>query len=334
MATNHHNLHLPPTNPRKVCFSFAAYAKTVIAALKSSDVHVSAGLTDVEITAIETAGGFTFPPDLRSILSEGLPVGPGFPNWRSSSRHQLRLLTSLPILSLSKEVSRNNFWVPSWGPRPNNKDEAHSLAQKFLAKAPPLVPVFRNCYIPAEPKLAGNPVFYVHGGDVRLLSADVGGFFKETAFWRKDCVRRRRRNADNVAPAWVEEARRVEFWTDAAAREVTCRRWWSEELSSCIEEVMWRLRDGGWTEEDVRDMMMMNGGDESVTSTCVSGVRSEKEGDVKHVRKLSRELLKSSWSVDDLVYTFSEWGDVEGEGGILDGEAWLEVQCGSIISCN
>ncbi|XP_021729550.1 uncharacterized protein LOC110696514 [Chenopodium quinoa] len=333
MATNHHTNHRPPppTRQHKVCFSVAAYAKTVITSLKTSNIHVAAGLTNDEITTVESAGHLTFPSDLRSILSEGLPVGPGFPNWRSSSTYQLRLLTALPIISLSQEVSRNNFWVPSWGPRPTNEDQAQSLAQHFLSKAPSLVPVFRHCYIPAEPNLAGNPVFYVHGSDVRLLSADVGGFFKETEFWRKDCVWRTRRsnNKNNTTPAWAQEARRVEFWTEAAAREIACSKWWTDELNGCIDEVMWRLRDGGWAEDDVREMMMMDGKghgrDEGVVSTCVkaSGV-SGKEGAVKHVRKMSRELLRGGWSIDDVVYSLSdECGEIE--SGILDDEAWVEL---------
>uniref|UniRef100_A0A803L7X5 Uncharacterized protein n=1 Tax=Chenopodium quinoa TaxID=63459 RepID=A0A803L7X5_CHEQI len=306
MATNHRPS--TPTRQRKVCFSVAAYAKTVITSLKTSNIHVAAGLTNDEITTVESAGHFTFPSDLRSILSEGLPVGPGFPNWRSSSSYQFRLLTALPILSLSQEVSRNNFWVPSWGPRPSKEEQAQSLAQHYLSKAPPLVPVFRHCYIPAEPNLAGNPVFYVHGSDVRLLSADVGGFFKETEFWRKDCVWRTRRKDK---------------------REGACSKWWTDELSGCIDEVMWRLRDGGWAEDDVREMMMMDGPgcgrDEAVVSTCVtaSGV-SSKEGAVKHVRKMSRELLRGGWSIDDVVYSLNdECGEIE--SGILDDEAWVEL---------
>ncbi|KMT17164.1 hypothetical protein BVRB_2g040740 [Beta vulgaris subsp. vulgaris] len=338
MATNYHNhnSHQQRTiRAPKACFSFAAYAKTVITSLKKSDVHVAPGLTNNEISNVESAGGFTFPPDLRSILYEGVPVGPGFPNWRSSSHHQLRLLTSLPILSLIQEVSRNNFWVPSWGPYPNNKEEAHYVAKQFLRCAPPLVPVFRHCYIPTEPNLAGNPVFYVHGGDVRLLSVDVGGFFKETEFWRKGWVWTRSTRDKNAIPAWAQRTRRITLWTEAIERERTCRRWWTGELGGCIEEVMWRLREGGWAEEDVREMMMMNDCNEDVRPNWevvgmgveIEGVRNH-EGVVRHVRKLSRELLKGGWSIDDVIYSFSNCGEIE--SGILDGEAWVEFRSRSL----
>ncbi|CAO2830304.1 unnamed protein product [Amaranthus hypochondriacus] len=325
MATNHHNLQQPTiNNPRKVCFSFAAYAKTVIAALKSSNVHVACGLTDDEFSAVESLGNFTFPPDLRAILSMGLPLGPGFPNWRSSSCHQLCLLTSLPILSLAKEVSRNNFWVSSWGPRPYNIDEAHSLAHKFLVKAPPLVPIFRYCYIPSEPKLAGNPIFYVHGSDVKLLSIDVGGFFKETEFRRKDCLCKRHTVEKNTTPPWAQSARRVEFWTDLSARENESKKWWNKELNGCFEEVIMKLKDGGWTEDEVNEMMLIDGFDWRVGEE--RSVSNYKESVVKHVRKMSIELLNGGWSVDDVVYSLSD-DSGEIESGLFDGENWVEFEC-------
>ncbi|KAJ8451766.1 hypothetical protein Cgig2_007249 [Carnegiea gigantea] len=320
----------------KACFSFAAYAKGVIAALKSAGVHVSAGLSDAEISEVESAADFTFPPDLRAILAEGLPVGPGFPNWRSSSRHQLRLLTSLPALSLAKEVSRNNFWAHScWGPRPDNKDDAIAVARSFLGRAPPLVPVFRHCYIPSQPDLAGNPVFYVRRNEVRLLSVDVGGFFKDTQFWRKDYLVLRGENQNGLSseadsPAWATAARRVEFWTEVAEIGPSFRRWWSfgaGELGGCLEDVMWRLRDAGWGEDDVREMMMIDGDDAAAEERLRTAEEvRDREGVARHVRSLSRELLKGGWSIDDVVYSLSDEGKIESE--ILEGESWVDFQCG------
>ncbi|KAF5961115.1 hypothetical protein HYC85_002324 [Camellia sinensis] len=180
---------------RRVCFSFAAYAKKVIQHLESCNVPIAEGLTDDEFSAVESQFNFTFPPDLRSILQEGLPVGPGFPNWRSSSSQQLEILTNLPILSLCKQVSIHNFWAHSWGDQPNDTNEAVQLAKRFLKnKSPILVPIYRHCYIPSSPNLAGNPVFYVHGADVRLASFDVAGFFHRVDFpvWAATEPRRNR----------------------------------------------------------------------------------------------------------------------------------------------
>ncbi|KAL9241678.1 hypothetical protein vseg_015760 [Gypsophila vaccaria] len=315
MASHDDNITSPPPRPRKVIFSFTSYAKDVISALKcSTTVHVTAGLTPAEISSVEAAAGVAFPADLRSILAEGLPVGPGFPNWRTPSRHQLRLLTSLPVLSIVKEVSRRRFWwAPEWGPRPEEDEAAVAVARECLAgRVPRLVPIFRHCYVPCEPSTAGNPVFYVHGGDVILVSPDVGEFFKTTKFWRKDYPVIRPENNLIIKP------RKIPFWTDVAEVGPTTRQqWWSEGelgLGECLEDVARRLRDGGWGEDDVREMMMV---DEDGGSGGGGGwhVR-DGEGVARHVRRMSRELLRSGWSLDDVVYSLGD--------DLLKGEDWVD----------
>ncbi|XP_073039042.1 uncharacterized protein [Primulina eburnea] len=294
------------TKPLKVCFSYAAYAKNLIHRLLSSNIPVEVGLSDAEFSAVESTFHVKFPPDLRSILQEGLPIGPGFPNWRSSSKQQLDILTNLPILEICREVSRNEFWLESWGDKPDDGDKCVNLAKGFLRKAPVLVPIYRHFYIPGTPCMAGNPVFYVHRGDVKLWSFDIAGFFQQIEFemsGNSDKVLRCPRFSDLLtAPAWAAtEARRIELWSDlaervgdVAARVETCG-WWSGELGGCLEDVCLRLREGGWKEEDVREMMVMNG--------CGNHDESFEEywGCMRRrVRVLSRRLLHGGWSMEEV----------------------------------
>ncbi|GJY57283.1 hypothetical protein Tco_0456398 [Tanacetum coccineum] len=164
----------PPLNPKTtICFSFAAYAKTLISHLHHhSNIPIATGLTQQELTHIESTHDFSFPPDLRSILREGLPVGQGFPNWRASSQQQLDILINLPILGLCKEVHRKKFWHKKWGQRPKDDDHAVDLAKGYLKKypVPVLVPVYRNCYVPDSPCLSG-----LHTGVGGVLRSRVGG---------------------------------------------------------------------------------------------------------------------------------------------------------------
>ncbi|KAK8480496.1 hypothetical protein V6N11_037885, partial [Hibiscus sabdariffa] len=144
----------PPIS-KLVGFSFAANSKTIIDHLKSLNIPIFPGLSDQEFSSIESTFNFTFPPDLRSILQQGLPVYPSFPNWRSSSPQQLNIFFKLPLLSLSNNIRFHNFWSDSWGPKPSNSDAALALVKKLLRKAPPLVPVYTNCYIPSTPNVHG-----------------------------------------------------------------------------------------------------------------------------------------------------------------------------------
>ncbi|CAH2061440.1 unnamed protein product [Thlaspi arvense] len=261
------------------------YCKTTINHLKSlTGLDVSPGLTNQEISAVESSLGFSFPLDLRSILQTGLPVGTHFPNWRSgSTRNNLLLLFNLPLLHISKIVTRNGFWVDSWGSRPGSDAAALSLVKKLIQIAPVLVPVYGDFYVPSTtPNLARNPVFQIDGDGVRVLSCDVAEFLQglSRSDGRHDpCISRRL-------------LRRVEFWSDVAergrmmtmkkvvARDYT-RGWWSasscdERLRACLDDAFWKLREAGWREDEVRDMMMMDGVDRD---TCAEdGDEGDRKG--------------------------------------------------------
>ncbi|KAF5749702.1 hypothetical protein HS088_TW03G00027 [Tripterygium wilfordii] len=294
----------PPKN-RLACFSFAAYAKSLIDHLQSLNIPLLPGLTDEEFSAVEYSFNLSFPPDIRSILREGLPVGPHFPNWRSSSEQQLRILIDLPRLNLLRNISTNSFWVDSWGEKPEIIEEAVNKARLFIDKAPLLVPVYRNCYIPCTPNVSGSPVFYVDDREVRVISYDVTRFFQEIELGVFRSVALGKRFKTD-APAWAATtAKRIEFWTEVAerGRRVVARApthgWWIEgDLGPCLEEVFWRLRDGGWGEEDVREMMMIMDGSDEGKRGVVEGVSVELD-----VRILAIVLLRGGWSMEDVVYS-------------------------------
>ncbi|KAM1175093.1 hypothetical protein FF1_027558 [Malus domestica] len=304
--TNHHTIisKLPPKPNSKsttaaakqplVCFSVAAYAKSVVKHLHSSphNIPIEQGLTDQELASLEAAFDFTFPPDLRTILQEGLPVGPAFPNWRSSSHQQLRILLSLPSRSLLRQVSNGTLWCESWGPKrsPRHRHSDADVANQLVMKAPVLVPIYRNCYVPSRPNVAGNPVLYIDAERVRVLSYDITRFFcQEFGFVH--------------VPAWAPRAaRRIEFWSEVVGREET-RGWWSgEDLAECLEEVFWRLREGGWKEEEVKEMMMMDGCGEKVRSgPHMTGDGYEEAGVEWRVKVLSMVLLRGGWTKEDVM---------------------------------
>ncbi|XP_027361978.1 uncharacterized protein LOC113869720 [Abrus precatorius] len=299
-----------PPRPKPICFSFAAYTNNLLHTLKSSNVVIDKGLSDAEFSNLQSNFNFSFPPDLRAILQQGLPISTGFPNWRSSSSQQLQILLSLPTSSILRRVSKTRFWHPSWGPEP--RDPTHALS-RLLNEAPPLVPIYRHCYMPSSPNVSGNPVFYIdHDGDVRLLSFDVAGFFREFLCRQPE------------EPVWAAtRARRIKFWSELA--EARGGRWWwrvKGELGGCLEGVVWRLKEGGWREEEIREMMMVtvmddydNDEEEEEEKKQKCEVK-DKESLAWHVRVLSSILLRAGWSREDVLYSL---GVVAGEG-----KSWLE----------
>ncbi|GMJ03887.1 hypothetical protein HRI_004057900 [Hibiscus trionum] len=303
-----------PSRSKHVGLPFATYSKTIIDHLKSLHIPIFPGLTDQEFSSIESTFNFTFPPDLRSILRQGLPVHPSFPNWRSSSPQQLHIFLNLPLLSLSNNIRFNHFWSDSWGPKPSNSNAALALVKKLLRTSPTLVPIYRNCYIPSTPNVHGNPVFYVDGEEVRIMSVDIDMFFQqlralETGGVFNISMMKKSNSVDTAA-------RRIQFWTEVAergnraavARGFTVGAWWNRagveeresRLGACLEEGFCRLREGGWTEEDVRDMMMIDGCDHNDTGTQLV---MDREDAAWHVRVLSVVLLRAGWTRKDVVYS-------------------------------
>lgn len=171
-----------PASLRKGLVSFTSLAKKIIDRLKQCEVLIEKGLSGEEVARIEAEFGFTFPPDLKAVLQEGLPVGVGFPDWRSGGSQQLRMSLNLPVAGLSYEVVRGKFWWKQWGQRPSDTENAAKIARQALKKVPILVPLYGHCYIPSSPALAGNPVFFVDHTDVFCYGYDLSDFFGRQPF--------------------------------------------------------------------------------------------------------------------------------------------------------
>jgi len=167
-----------------------------------SGSQVEPGLSEAELAAIEAEFAFKFPPDLRLVLSLGLPSGGGFPPWRDKSqRDELTGRLSWPLEGMQFDIEKNAFWYPRWGARPADIEEAKDLAAREVAKVPKLIPVYIHRYLPAEPCEAGNPVLSVHQTDIICYGADLADYVKREFGWL--------RPLDTPDPT-----RRIRFWSD------------------------------------------------------------------------------------------------------------------------
>ncbi|KAL6572950.1 hypothetical protein OROHE_002426 [Orobanche hederae] len=282
-----------PLPPRNSLFSFTSLADKVITHLKESGIQVQPGLTESEFAVAEAEFGFAFPPDLKAVLSAGLPLGPGFPDWRSSgsSRLHLRASIDLPFASISFHIARNALWSKSWGPRPSDPEKALKIARNALKRAPLLIPVFNRCYIPCNPCLAGNPIFYVDESRIFCCGLDLSDFFDRESLFHQiadpNTLSRQRSVTEKSAGSSTNFSRRsldtlsvgrtprwVEFWSDAA---VDRRRRNSNSSSSSssspdryidmprsempqwvdnyVSQIGSVLREGGWSESDVSEIV-------------------------------------------------------------------------------
>ncbi|XP_038881140.1 uncharacterized protein LOC120072739 [Benincasa hispida] len=327
-----------PSHPSRAgLLSFSSLADKVITHLRNTGVEVQPGLSVAEFARAEAEFGFVFPPDLRAVLSAGLPVGPGFPDWRSSgARQHLRATLDLPIAAISFQIAKNTFWSKSWGPRPLDPEKALRVARNALKRAPLLIPLFNHCYIPCNPSLAGNPIFSVDENRISFCGLDLSDFFEREFLFRSSdsnahLLKKQRSISEKSAGSSSNFSRRsldtgartprwVEFWSDAV---VDRRRRNSSSSSSSspdrviemprsgipkwvneyIEEIGSTLREGGWSETDITEIVQVSasGFFEGAAMVLVDN-QAVLDALLLKTDRFSDVLRKAGWSSEEVSY--------------------------------
>ncbi|KAI3462754.1 hypothetical protein Pfo_019417 [Paulownia fortunei] len=328
-----------PLPPRNSFLSFTALADKVISHLKNSGIPVQSGLSESEFALAEAEFGFAFPPDLKAVLSAGLPLGAGFPDWRSSgsARLQLRASIDLPIASISFHIARNALWSKSWGPRPSDPEKALKIARNALKRAPLLIPIFNHCYIPCNPCLAGNPIFYVDENRIFCCGFDLSDFFdRESSLFHQSSdpkiLSKQRSISEKSAGSSTNFSRRsldtisggrtprwVEFWSDAAvdrrrrnsnsssSSSSSPDRYfdmprsempkWVEDYVSQIGSV---LRESGWAESDVSEIVDVSASGFFEGEMVMLDNQSVLDALLLKADRFSDTLRKAGWSSEEV----------------------------------
>lgn len=329
-----------PLPPRNSLLSFTSLADKVLTHLKNSGVRVQSGLSESEFARAEAEFGFAFPPDLKAILSAGLPLGPGFPDWRSSgsSRLHLRASMNLPIAAISFHIARNALWSKSWGPRPSDPEKALRVARNALKRAPLLIPIFNHCYIPCNPCLAGNPIFYVDENRIFCCGFDLSDFFnrESSLFQTSDnhtLSKQRsmseksagsssnisRRSLDALSAEVGRTPRWVEFWSDAAvdrrrrnsnsssSSSSSPERYFEmprSEMPKWVEEYVEQmgsvLREGGWDESDVSEIIHVSASGFFGGEMVLLDNQAVLDALLVKADRFSDSLRKAGWSSEEV----------------------------------
>ncbi len=136
------------------------------------------GLSTDELARVEQEAGLLFPPDLRELLTETLPTGSGFPDWRSNARRTMKEWQSRLLAGISFDVSKNGYWLESWGVRPSDPAKRLTVVEQLVTDAPLLVPVFGHRAIPNDPWMSGNPVFSVVQTDIVIYGDNLADYLR------------------------------------------------------------------------------------------------------------------------------------------------------------
>lgn len=163
---------------------------------------IGPGLSEAELVAAESVLDFQFPEDLRSLLSEMLPIGGSFPNWREPDSDNLREWLGSPFGGIAFDIERNEFWSDAWGKKPAKIADAIAAARTAVNAAPRLIPIYGDRYMAAVPALTGAPVFSLHQTDIIYYGSNLRAYLR-CEFGDLDW-------SDAVA----KEMKFIPFWTD------------------------------------------------------------------------------------------------------------------------
>ncbi len=75
----------------------ADYIHTIVDRLRRWNYVVDLGLSDSEVSAIESSFGFRCPPDLRYFLQQALPVSGGWVDWGNGTEAEIRERLNWPL---------------------------------------------------------------------------------------------------------------------------------------------------------------------------------------------------------------------------------------------
>jgi hypothetical protein len=149
--------------------------------LKDKGVQFEGGVTDDEIVQIETKFIIKFPTDLRQFLQLGLPISESFVDWRKgliSKDAEAKIVSRLdwPLEGMLFDLQSNDFWINSWGDRPETYKEKEQIAREKYLTFPKLIPIYSHRYIPMEQMESGNPIFSVHQMDIIYYGYDLATY--------------------------------------------------------------------------------------------------------------------------------------------------------------
>lgn len=173
--------------------------------LTNAGITFEKGLSNEEFQKIESVYGIVFPPDLKSIYRNFLPISNQFYNWRDFSDENIEKIKRqiyYPIDGIMFDIERNDFWIKDFGEKSGSITTDLENAKKYMEKnVPILIPIFGHRYISSYPCEANNPIYSVVQTDIIYYGNNIYEYF-EVEFANKKLSKKSKR----YVPFWGEIA--------------------------------------------------------------------------------------------------------------------------------
>lgn len=175
--------------------------ESIIAILKKKKVKLAPGLTEDEIRKCEEVFDIKFPPALKNLLKEVLPISKEFINWRDHSKRnvlQIKKRLDWSWEGIVFDIEENDFWVQNWGVKPDLVAERIRIAKEKYDVAPKLVPIYSHRYMPE----GSEQVLSVYQTDIIFYGTTLLEYFQIELDWKPY----ERMDFENIKaiPFWTE----------------------------------------------------------------------------------------------------------------------------------
>lgn len=199
----------------------AEQTTALIDCLASCGIRFEAGLTDIEVAEVQEKFGFVFPPDLKQLLQQALPVTKSFVNWRKGlhniyTARKIKARMKWPSQCIGFYVEDHSMWLPEWGDKPIEEAEKLDVVKKNLQSVSKLIPIYSHRYIPAQPSEEGNPVFSVYHTDTIYYGYDLPNYLANEFLFTLPGIFTRFEGAKEHIEFNKGSGRLIKFWSELA----------------------------------------------------------------------------------------------------------------------
>lgn len=151
--------------------------------LEKAGVVFDSGLTEKEVANTEIFYDFKFPPDYKEFLMFALPVSNSWMNWREFESEQIKSMFNWIYEGIYFDIEHNVFWLEDWGRKPEDLQEALSIAKEKIDEVPKLIPINGHRYIPETPHERNNPVFSVYQTDIIYYGNNLWNYIENEYYY-------------------------------------------------------------------------------------------------------------------------------------------------------
>jgi len=161
------------------------------------------GLSDEQISSIESELGFPLPPDFVYLFQNVIdPGGVLFP-WSDFTKQKYDEMMSRILSGIEFDIEQNKLWLFRWGERPKDLTKALEIARLDFLTWPKLLPIFGHRFLAAEPFRSGNPVFSIIQTDIIYYGANLAHYLLNEFV-----------DQDYSAHTQDKDIHRIDIWTD------------------------------------------------------------------------------------------------------------------------